>query len=95
MMLQLELKTILLAAHNFLTSLFSEMAAVVAEIAIMIWPTIAKYVNETFKGPKGKVPKIQSTVQARKQDPLITAKLSFLCHSRKHALTLPTKVSNR
>lgn len=50
-----------------------------AERAIMIWPNIVKYVNETLKGPKGKVPKIQSfnTVQASTQDPFITAKLQF------------------
>lgn len=53
--------------------------APVAERAIMIWPNIVKYVNETLKGPKGKVPKIQSfnTVQASTQDPFITAKLQF------------------
>lgn len=50
-----------------------------AERAIMIWPNIVKYVNETLKGPKGKVPKIQSfnTVQASTQDPFIPAKLQF------------------
>ena len=53
--------------------------APVAERAIMIWPNIVKYVNETLKGPKGKVPKIQSfnTVQASTQDPFITAKRQF------------------
>ena len=53
--------------------------APVAERAIMIWPNIIKHVNETLKGPKGKVPKIQSfnTVQASTQDPFITAKLQF------------------
>ena len=50
-----------------------------AERAIIIWPNIVKYVNETLKGPKGKVTKIQrfNTVQASTQDPFITAKLQF------------------
>ena len=53
--------------------------APVADRAIMIWPNIVKYVSETLKGPKGKVPKIQifNTVQASTQDPFITAKLQF------------------
>lgn len=64
-----------------------------AERAIMIWPNIVKYVNETFKGPKGKVPKIQSfnTVQASTQDPFITAKLQFFSHPSKYAPTLLQK----
>lgn len=38
----------------------------VAERAIMIWPSIVKYVQETLKGPKSKVPKIKSfsTIEA-------------------------------
>ena len=82
-MLQLELKIlfILLAAHNFLASFVQQdgWRMPVAESAIMIWPNIVKYVNETLKGPKGKVPKMQSfnTVQASTQDPFITAKLQF------------------
>ena len=51
----------------------------VAERAMLIWPKIVKYVQETVKGPRSKVPKIQSftTIQNSTKDPLTTAKLQF------------------
>ena len=53
--------------------------APVAERAVAIWANIDKYVKETLKGPKSKVPKIQSftTAQQCTNDPLFPAKLQF------------------
>lgn len=51
----------------------------VAERAISLWPHIDKYVKETLKLPKSKIPKIQSfsTAQQCTSDPLFPAKLQF------------------
>ena len=48
--------------------------------ALNVWPNIAKYVNETLKKPKSKIPISCSfaTLRTAVQDGLIVAKLQFL-----------------
>ena len=51
----------------------------IAERVLDVWPNIAKYVNETLKKPKSKIPGSSSfaTLRTAIQDGLIVAKLQF------------------